>query len=359
MRHSRITADRKAITITDVAAAAGVTTATVSFAFSGKRFVAPETRNLVLNAARELGYTPNPHAVRLANGRIDDLIALFTLTLDQGVGTEKLLIIQRALHEAGWRAPIHGYDYHAANAPREQAALVRDLRIQRPRAIVCATAGVHPDALEELRRFGSEGGIIACVSYGTPTMTEGDEVIFDDEDNTYQSARHLLELGHRRLGFYKVGPERHYGPRYHGFRHALEEFGAPYREEWHFWGGDIAKQEESGVRMARQWASLPPGNRPTSLCIVNDQTAQGFVVEVFRQGMSVPQDVSVVGHDDQPPATFGRVRLTTVTHPVRELAESVLALLLERLDGKYDGPPRQVVHRGKLVVRDSTAPFQE
>jgi DNA-binding LacI/PurR family transcriptional regulator len=359
MRHSRINTDRKAVTITDVAAAAGVTTATVSFAFSGKRFVAPETRNLVLNAARELGYTPNPHAVRLANGRIDDLVALFTLTLDQGVGTEKLLIIQRALHAAGWRAPIHGYDYHAANAPREQAALVRDLRIQRPRAIVCATAGVHSDALDELRRFGIDGGVIACVSYGAPTMPEGDEVVFDDEDNTYQAARHLLESGHRRLGFYKVGPDRHYGPRYDGFRRALNEFGAPYNEEWHFWGGNIARQEESGVRMAREWTALPPQNRPTGLCIVNDQTAQGFVVEIFRQGLRVPEDVSVVGHDDQPPATFGRVQLTTVTHPVKALAESLVTLLLDRLDGKYDGPPRQITHRGELVVRASTAPYRE
>lgn len=356
MRRSRARTDKKVTTIADVAAAAGVTTATVSFAFSGKRFVAPETRELVLNAARELDYAPNPHAVRLAMGRDEDLVALFTLTLDQGVGTEKLLLIQRELYAAGYRAPIHGYDFHAASNLPEQVSLMRDLRMQRPRAIVCAAAGVHPDAIEELRRFADEGGVVACIRYGEPIQIESDEVVFDEEDNTYQAACHLLGLGHRRLGFYKVGQDRHYGPRYHGFRRALCEFNAPYREEWHFRGGNIALQEESGAAMAREWALFPAADRPTGMCIVNDRTAQGFITETFRLGMRVPEDVSVVGHDDQPPAAFGRVPLTTVSHPVTAMADSLVTLLMERLKGAYEGPARRVVHRGVLIVRDSTAP---
>jgi LacI family transcriptional regulator len=359
MRRSRTTPDRKSVTISDVAAAAGVTTATVSFSFSGKRFVAPETRELVLNAARQLGYAPNPHAVRLANGRVEDLIALFTLTLDQGVGTQKFLRIQRALHAAGYRAPIHGYDYHAAFNPPEQVALMRDLRMQRPRAIVCAAAGVHPDALDELRRFADQGGQVICLRYGDPIELDSDQVVFDDEDSTYQSTRHLLLLGHRRLGFYKVGIGRHTGPRYQGFRRALAEFDVPYREAWHFRGGDISLQEEGGAEVARQWAALPVEDRPTALCIVNDHTAQGFIVEVFRQGLRVPEDVSVVGHDDQPPATFGRIPLTTASHPVAEMAESVARLLLGRLEGTLTGPSQQIVHRGTLVVRASTQPYAE
>ncbi|MBC7804714.1 MAG: LacI family DNA-binding transcriptional regulator [Akkermansiaceae bacterium] len=356
MRRTRTNTDKKVPTITDVAAAAGVTTATVSFAFSGKRFVAPETRELVLNAARQLDYAPNPHAVRLATGRVEDLIALFTLTLDQGVGTEKLLLIQRALYAAGYRAPIHGYDFHAAFNLPEQVSLMRDLRMQRPRGIVCAAAGVHPDAIEELRRFAEEGGVVACLCYGDPIQIESDQVIFDEADNTYQSTRHLLSLGHRRLGFYKVGLDRHYGPRYHGFRRALCEYDVPYREEWHFRGGDIALQEESGVVVAREWALMPVQDRPTGLCIVNDRTAQGFIVEAFRLGMSVPEDVSVVGHDDQPPAVFGRIPLTTVSHPVTAMVDSLVKLLTERLEGVYDGPARRIVHRGELVIRASTAP---
>jgi LacI family transcriptional regulator len=358
LRRTRVSGEQKAVTIADVAAAAGVTTATVSYAFSGKRFVAPETRETVLRAARSLGYAPNPHAVRLANGRVDDLIALFTLTLDHGVGTSKLLLVQQALHAAGWRAPIHGYDYHAAAAPGEQVALMRDLRAQRPRAIVCATAGVHPDALEELRRFHEEGGLVVYLRYGDPVENPvGDQVVFDDEDNAYRAARHLLEIGHRRLGFFKAGPFRHYGPRLDGFRRALAEFGAPYREEWHFFGGSITLEEESGRELAGRWMALPEGERPTGLCVVNDRTAQGFVVELFEAGRAIPEDVSVVGCDDLPAAAYGRVPLTTVTHPVREMARSVVDTLLARIGGGDFSPPRKIVHRGELVVRASTRPL--
>lgn len=265
-----------------------------------------------------------------------------------------MLLIQRNLHEDGFRTPIHGYDYHAAHDAKDQVALMSDIRMQRPRAVVCATAGVCAEALAELSRFQEEGGLVACIGYGSPVPIACDQVILDEENNTYQSARHLLTLGHRRIGFYKVGPQRHEGQRMVGFRRALTEFGAEYSSAWHFYGGDIARQEESGMLLAQQWAALSSGDRPTGICIVNDLTAQGFIVGLCDLGLNVPHDISVVGHDDQPPARFGRVPLTTVSHPVQEMADVFLTMLRERLSG-YEGPPRHVVVKGELIVRASTA----
>lgn len=78
----RASSTKKTVTIADVAREAGVTGATVSFTLSGKRVISPDTREAVMQAVERLGYTPNPHAVRLASGRCTDLIPLFTLTLD-------------------------------------------------------------------------------------------------------------------------------------------------------------------------------------------------------------------------------------------------------------------------------------
>jgi DNA-binding LacI/PurR family transcriptional regulator len=99
---------------------------------------------------------------------------------------------------------------------------------------------------------------------------------------------------------------------------------------------------------------MDPAARPTGLCIVNDRAAQAFIVGAEELGLRVPEDVSVVGQDDLPPARFGRVPLTTVTHPVAAIADLMLALLRQRLAG-YDGPPRREVVRGELVARSSTA----
>ncbi len=352
----RASTSKKSITISDVAREAGVTSATVSFTLSGKRVISPDTREAVMGAIERLGYSPNPHAVRLANGRCADLIPLFTLTIDGGCCTQKLLLVQRALHEDGFRAPIHGYDYHAAHNGAEQVALMRDIRMQRPRAVICASAGVCPEAMQELHKFQEEGGLVACICYGSPAPVDCDQVILDEEDNTYQSARYLLSLGHRRIGFYKVGPERHTGLRYTGYRRALAEYEVEYNPLWHFYGGAIANQEESGVGIAKQWAALTRENRPTAMCIVNDYTAQGFVVGVEDLGFRVPEDVSIVGHDDQPPARFGRIPLTTVSHPVEEMVEVFLSMVRERING-YEGPPRHSIVRGNLVLRNSTACF--
>ena len=98
---------RKPATIQDVARAAGVTKATVSYTFSGKRQVTPETREAVLEAARTLGYEPNPLAQRLSNGGSSNLIGLFCEHLEWSAGTLKLQIIQDMLARRGFEVPVY------------------------------------------------------------------------------------------------------------------------------------------------------------------------------------------------------------------------------------------------------------
>jgi DNA-binding LacI/PurR family transcriptional regulator len=348
----------KTVTLADVAREAGVATSTVSFTLSGKRTAAPETREAIFSAARRLGYVPNPYAQRLATGRSLDLVALFTLTIDYGVNTQNLLGIQRSLHEDGLRAPIYGYDYHTAFEPQEQAALMRDLRLQKPLAIVCATAGMQAEALNELQRYLEEGGNAVCFSYSGSAPVECDQVIMDGESESYHAAKHLLELGHRRIAFFKTGPwgeDRPRIARIEGLKRALAEFGIPWDEEWSLWGGEVNAWERSGQELALRWAGMPKATRPTGFTIVNDFAAQAFLVQVLRLGFQVPYDVSVVGNDDQPIAEFGRVPLTTTRFPKNEIVQTALRFIRDRLHG-FTGPPRQQWIQGQLIVRESTAP---
>jgi len=99
---------------------------------------------------------------------------------------------------------------------------------------------------------------------------------------------------------------------------------------------------------------LQMAERPTGLCIVNAYVALAFMVEVMHAGVRIPQDVSIVGHDDQPIAAYCPVPLTSVSHPAREIAQAVVALLLDRLAGSQE-PPQTVVIRGELTMRGSVA----
>lgn len=338
-----------AMTLEDLAREIGVSRSLVSIAFTGNGRIAPQTRERILQSAQEMGFSPNPHARRLASGRCQNTIGLFSLGLDFGVVTHKIKIIQGLLMDKGFDVPLYAYGAYRPSEVRRQAELMGTLRRQQPRAIICATRALEADALKELEQYRSEGGIVVCYDYCVPL--DCDQVIFDREDNTYQTAKHLLELGHRHLGLYMGGATTPSGERKDGLDRALGEAGLQPNPQWMFNG---ETDEEGGILLAQQFLALQ--ERPTGLCIVNDRAALSFINEVRRAGVRVPEDVSVVCHDDQPAARYSAVPLTTNTHPVQEIAAAVAALLCSRLDGSYSGTARQHIVRGALVVRDSAAP---
>ena len=126
------------------------------------------------------------------------------------------------------------------------------------------------------------------------------------------------------------------------------------QSQWEFGGGHNLENERSGADLAVQILAL--SQRPTGICIVNDSAAQACVAELMRAGLSVPGDISVVSHDDLPIASYGAVPLTAVSHPIEEMACAVVEMLCERIEGRFDGPPRRRVLRGELRVRGSTSP---
>ncbi len=340
-------------TIYDVAQALGMHKSTVSLALSGKGNVAAATRARVLAVALEMGYEPNPLAQRLAQGRRNSVVCLFSGSLDVGLTTEKILLIQKQLNARALEVPIYaGYD-SAADEGQAQVAQVRQLCRQRPRAIICACQMLESHVYEELEAYRRDGGILA--TYDVPVPLDCDQVVFDREDNAYQAARYLLERGHRRIGIAmsSTAPWAAHTPnapqtlRLQGFRRALQEFGALLREEWLF---AIPTYEQGGAEMARRFLRLR--ERPTGLCIVNDYVALAFMVEIMRTGLRVPQDVSIVSHDNQPVAAYCPVPLTSVSQPVERIAEAVVKMVLYRLEGG-DAPPRRVILKGDLVERES------
>jgi DNA-binding LacI/PurR family transcriptional regulator len=347
----------KTCTIQDVARALGITKSTVSQALSGKGTLSTATRERVRHAAREMGYTPNPLAQRLAHGQSRTLVCLLTGALDTGVGTNKVLLIQKELGARSLDAPLYTHTGLTDEEGAATAAQVQHLCRQRPQAIVCAGSLYHPAVFAALDEYQSRGGIL--VGYDMPLPLSCDQVIFDREDNAYQAARYLLEQGHRKIGvgvsrFPAVHPpgavELPQTIRLRGVRRALGEAGLSLPDDWLFQNGPY---EEGGEEMAARFLAMK--DRPTGLCIVNDYVALAFMDELLQAGVKVPGDVSIVSHDNQPITRHCPVRLTSVSHPVPEIVQAVVEMLADRLDG-YDGSPRTQVIRGELVQRQSVAP---
>lgn len=342
--------DKSAPTIQDVATALGMHKSTVSLGLSGKGTVSPATRARIVETAREMGYEPNPLAQRLANSGRNNLVYLCSGGLDVGLATEKILTIQDSLRPHKLEVPIYSLSNSAADQEAAQAKEMRDLCRQKPRAIIYATQGWYPAVLAELERYQHQGGVVVCYDMEVPLAC--DQVVFDREHNAYQTAKYLLDRGHRRLG---INPSRILSsgggvapnPRLAGFKRALAEFGLEANAEWIF---DMSHYEAGGAEMAARFMALK--ERPTAMCIVNDYSALAFMVEVMRAGVSIPQELSIVGHDNEAVANYCPVPMTCAIHPTAEITAAVVQLLLQRLTGTA-GLPQTLYLKGGLVERAS------
>ncbi len=348
----------KPVTIQHIAAALGIHKSTVSNALSGKGRISDAMRERVLSFAEEIGYAPDPLAQRLASRSKSQVVCLCSGSLDLGRGSEKIALIQSALTDLGLEVPLYTPAKSTSRSFDAQVALFRQLRRQRPQAIICSVHAFHDVAFAELEQYQKEGGIV--VTYDLPVPLSCDQVIFDRVDNAYQGARYLLERGHRHIG---LGISRLVGAkmsnlnttqnlRAAGFSQALREWNQPLHKEWVF---ENLTHERGGAEMARHFLSLK--KRPTALCIVNDYVALAFMVEMIRAGVRIPQDVSIVGHDDQPIASYCPVPLTSVSQPADSIAQAAVQLLSQRLAGDT-GPTQTITIRGTLVERESVASLE-
>jgi LacI family transcriptional regulator len=338
---------RKTVTLRDVAALAGIDKATASRALNGKGYVSSQTREAAFKAAKELGFQPDLYAQRLAEGRNRKVISLLPSN-DLGVLTQQAYLIEHCLDELDFEVQTYNVPNWVSHLEERQIALFNKVRRQRPGAMIIGSSFV-PGVLPELQLFQEEGGVV--VVYDTEVDLECDQVPFDNLHRAYIATRHLLELGHRKIGFCFHGLVQPDSVERAGFSRALEEYCVAVQEKWLFAGGNY---EEGGARLAE--AFLAWSEKPTALCIVNDVSASTFVTILARNGLKVPNDVSVVGFDDAPAARYALVPLTTVSYPLEAIGHHVVEFARSRLKG-YDGPPRRVVVQSELITRSSSAPL--
>jgi LacI family transcriptional regulator len=365
-----------AVTRDDVARAAGVSVATVSYVLNGgPRPVSEERRRRVLEAVASLGYRPNAIARSLRARRT----RILGLVLPDSANPY-FAALSHAIEEA---ATERGYQVIIANAaerPEREAghieALLRlqvdglfwipaDLRragwgvgggeSSRPagREVPALTVPtVQVDRTLSPQRTGRPGR--GAPAPGRPAM---DVLEADHLGGGRLATAHLLDLGHRRLACL-AGPagHRHAQARLQGFREALRGAGLADPLVAH---GDF--DYASGAAIAARWCALPPEERPTGIVCGNDAMAIGALGAIAGSGLRVPQDVSVTGFDDLPQTPYTVPPLTTVAQPVGELARAAVERLLVRIEqpqgAQHGAPPAaHTVFPVRLVVRASTAP---
>lgn len=334
------------VNIQAVAERAGVSAMTVSNVVSGRRKVRETTREAVLAAVQELGYTPNIAAQALASaGNIR--LGLLCSTTESAFLSSILVGVLDATTALGAQVLLR-------RVPVDRSDEILD-EIERLAASGVSAILIAPPYCEAISR----SGFVSATQVPLMAMSPGDalpnmpSVGIDDFAAARDMTRFLIGLGHRRVGFIRAA-ETHIisHTRQAGYRAALEEAGLSWNRDLAAYG-DLTF--ESGLVAAEHLLGL--AERPTAIFASNDDMAAAVVSLAHRRGIRVPEDLSVAGFDDSPIAVKIWPPLTTMRQPVARIAARAATVVLQGLRAANAEAtlPQAEYLPYELIERESTA----
>lgn len=330
----------------DVARRAGVSRSTVSYVLNDqtelKIPISDETRQRVMGVIAELGYEPDARAQSLRSGSTN-IVGVIIPVIENPFFWQILSGISDGLQEAG-------YSLHLTHHPldfQQEASTIRALTRQPVDGFILLAAAKYllPRLTDYLRKAGRP--IVEITS----AKAEFDHVVHAYNGGTRALMSHLLELGHRRIGFvYGIARDVQGFDRLHTYRKALEDAGLPVDNTLEAHCGETL---EEAYRAA--YALLDRPDRPTALLVINDMLASAVIRAAADLGLSIPGDVSVASFDDIPGASYTVPRLTTVSGKAIESGRDAVRLLLNRF-AEPELPQQVTTANVELIVRESTGP---
>lgn len=320
----------------DIARHVGLSRSTVSFVINDRTDIriAEETKRRVWEAVAELGYRPHAGARSLASSRTN-LLGLVTDIASSPFGGGIITGAQKAAWERGQVLLIVSIDSDAS----ADAAMLEMLLERRIEGLIYATAGHVAVSLPE-----SAAEVPVVLVHCEDVDGRYPSIIPDEEHGGYTATKRLIEGGHRRIGLINLDAPYPSAGRRSGYERALLEAGIDVEPALIAAGPADAG---AGLELARRMLELP--HPPTALFCGTDRMAMGAFDAIREAGLRIPDDVAVVGYDDQEIiAAYLRPALTTVALPFEEMG----AAAVEALNGDIEAFSGSVV-RGSLVERDS------
>lgn len=328
-------------TIKDVAKAAGVSTATVSAVMNDSAFVSPELRARVVAAIRTLRYEPSLAARNLRRSR-SQLIALAVADLSNPFYARIVLSAEAATAAWGYSLVLFNSD-EKPDTERRILARVRTLGCDGLVLVPVREASQY-----QPREFD-----------GLPTVLLGrsiegsscDTVTIDNRAAGKQAVDYLLDLGHTRIGSI-TGPMQLSTSkgRLEGMVEAMTARNAAPQP------GDLRSgefREETAYSVARDM--LDHAGRPSAIYVANGVMAIGVMRAIADLGLRCPQDISIASTDTVAGAGGLKPRLTRTEHPIADMTNEALRLLVDRIEGKVLTPARNIVFQPSLIVGESCA----
>jgi DNA-binding LacI/PurR family transcriptional regulator len=332
------------VSIKDIARVAGVSHSTVSRALSDSPLVKAETKARIKRLAQEMGYAPDAIARSLVTQQTQTVGVVVTTITDPFIA-EVVQGIEDTAHENDYAVILAS----SAAEPDREIAAVEMLRAKRVDSVIVTSSRVGALYLEHLERIGVP--VVLINNHNEQSGRYTFSVSVDNRHGGHLAAAHLIEAGHRRIA-YICGPADHSDDagRMAGYRQALDEANISSEAALVVPGdGRLA----GGKRALHALTNLT--EPPTGVFCYNDMTAIGLLSAARQAGLSVPEELAVVGFDDIPIASHVSPPLTTIAQPQRDMGRQAMDMALALMAADDSTAPfSDITVKGKLIVRQSS-----
>jgi DNA-binding LacI/PurR family transcriptional regulator len=328
--------------IRTIALAANVSIATVSRTINGVTTVNPEMAKRVLAVIDELDYFPNTQARALVSGR-SRIFGLIVPEITNPFFPELIQGFEDIAVEHGYEILVSSTN----NDPRRMSHCIRRMLERKVEGVAVMTFGAEEPLLDQL----AKRKVPLVFIDAAPDRPSISVLKVDYHHGIHQSVQHLFTLGHRKIAFIR-GPLNLHSARSRAtaFSKSLQESGITPNQDWIIEGDHTL---EGGIAAMERLLAANP--MPTAVICSNDMTAIGVMHKLYRAGLRVPDDLSVIGFDDIHISEVTIPPLTTIQMSRFELARSAFHALRDHVDQSETSiPKREYAIQTDLIIREST-----
>ncbi|WP_113675950.1 LacI family DNA-binding transcriptional regulator [Vallitalea guaymasensis] len=325
-------------TIKDVAKLAGVSISTVSYALNGTRSISEETKKKVYAAVKELDYKPSGIARSLKMKR-NHMIAV---VVNEFIGP----IYQEIIHGVSKAAKKYGYEVIAAECFSEKTEITKVLSERFVDGAVILASYLSDNMIKDLA--GDNFPIVVLDrEIKNKNITS---ILINNESGAYEAINYFYEKGHRKIGFLG-GPNNSYdnNTRYKGFKNAMDKFNLDFPKQWCLTSNFT---EEGGYQVVREFLeNIPLEELPSAFFVSNDEMAIGAMRAFKEYGISIPEQMAIIGFDDIELCKYVTPNLSTVHRPCFGLGTMAANSLISKLEGEKVS--NLISLSSELVIRES------
>lgn len=322
--------------INDVAHQSGYSIKTISRAINEPQNVSEKAKQKIFAVMKKLDYYPNSIAQQL-RGKGTKLIGVIVSYITNPFFSYLVDAIEKYASNNNYQIII----LQTLDSAKHQEKFVEMLKTRQLDGLIIASI---EDVNDDIKHFVQQGKIVLCNRY----VADKDipSIHIDEKKATYDAICYLLEKGYQKVAYCTGGVNDQTDQRFNGYLQALEEYGVPFNKKLHF---EDRWSINDGRKLVKDFMNTDKTDRPDAVFANGDELAAGILSQSNMLNIKVPDELAIIGFDDQPMATVLTPQLTTVRQPIKEMGEYAASVLIANLKGNTQPP--KVKLKTSLVIR--------